>query len=166
VIRLTGTDIELRALPESDLAPLLEIYRGTPGYFAGIGDDAVRLGLADVREQWRAARERSGGHMLGVYRPASGPLIGVADVRLGAPRPDAAAVWLLIGGAFQRQGYGQECMALLEQWLITEMGASSLCAAVGSNEEALNFLALQGFQLTDEPAEPPVGAGRAVWACW
>ena len=40
-----------------------------------------------------------------------------ADVQVGAPEVGSASVWLMIWGGFQRQGYGQECMALLEAWL-------------------------------------------------
>jgi hypothetical protein len=166
MIHLRGEYLELRPLPEADLPRLLKVYQGTPLYFEGIGDDAQRLTAADVRAQWLAAQDTPGRHLLGVYHLVTDLLIGAADVQLGAPRPETAAVWLLIWGGFQRQGYGQDCMALLEEWLLSRQGVSTLCAIAGANEEGLSFLQLQGFRLTDEPAQPPVGRGDALWACW
>ncbi|HWQ16107.1 MAG TPA: GNAT family N-acetyltransferase [Roseiflexaceae bacterium] len=166
MVHLIGEYLELRPLPEADLPQLLKVYQGTPLYFEGIGDDASRLTLADVRAQWQAAQATPGRHLLGVYHLVTGLLIGAADVQVGAPHPEAAVVWLLIWGGFQRQGYGQDCMALLEEWLIPDQGVRTLCAIAGANEEGRSFLHLQGFQLTDEPAQPPVGRGAAVWACW
>ncbi len=162
---LTGDYIELRLLPEHDLPRLLKVYQGTPLYFDGLGDRADRLTLDDVRAQWQRAQESPNRTLFGVYHPVTGLLIGAADVQIGAPRPDSAAVWLLIWGGFQRQGYGQECMALIESWLIPEK-VNTLCAIATHNEEGISFLELQGFRRTDLPAEPPIGRGDAFWMCW
>jgi GNAT superfamily N-acetyltransferase len=165
VVRLADDRIELRPLPQTDLPELLRIYHATPAFFAAIGGAAERLTLQDVLAQWRAA-QASGRALLGVYLSAAGRLIGVADVQVGAPREEAAALWLLIEASAQRRGYGQACMALIEAWLIPDAGVRTLCAAAGSNADGLSFLELQGFQITDEPAPPPVGEGQAIWACW
>jgi RimJ/RimL family protein N-acetyltransferase len=161
---LQGDYLELRPLPEDHLPALLKIYQGTPLYFDGLGYDVRRLTLADVRAQWRAAQDAPGGTLLGIYHIEADLLIGVADVQRAAPRPDAAAIrLLLIWGGFQRQGYGQECMGLLESWLLAEPSASVLWATAAANEEGLSFLRLQGFQATEEPATAPIGEGRAFW---
>ncbi|NWG21743.1 MAG: GNAT family N-acetyltransferase [Chloroflexi bacterium] len=162
---LTGDYLELRVLPETDLPQLLKVYQGTPLYFDGLGDRADRLTLADVRAQWQAAHDAPDRVLLGVYHPVTGLLIGAADVQVGIPRPEAATVWLLIWGGFQRQGYGQECMALLESWLIPGM-VTTLCAIATNNDEGISFLELQGFRRTDQPADPPIGRGSAFWMCW
>jgi hypothetical protein len=161
---LQGDYLELRPLPETHLPALLKVYQGTPLYFDGLGYDVQRLTLADVYAQWQAAQATTGRTLLGIYHIVTDLLIGVADVQAGAPRPgDAAILLLLIWGGFQRQGYGQECMALLEQWLASEHEAASLWTIGTDNEEGQSFLRLQGFAATGEPAAPPIGVGSAFW---
>jgi GNAT superfamily N-acetyltransferase len=161
---LQGDYLELRPLPEAHLPALLKVYQGTPLYFDGLGYDVGRLTLADVRAQWQAAQTAPARMLLGVYHIVTDLLIGVADVQAGAPQPgDAALLLLLIWGGFQRQGYGQECMALLDEWLAAEHGAASLWAIAANNEEGQSFLRLQGFTPTGEPAAPPIGEGNAFW---
>lgn len=159
---LTGDYVELRPLPEEHIPALLKVYQGTPLYFDGLGDRAERLTQADVRAQWRGAQAERGA-LLGVYHIETDLLIGAAEVRLETPEPGAAALWLLIWGGFQRQGYGQECMALLERWLAETHGATDLYAVAAANEEGQSFLRLQGFAPTGAPAQPPVGRGTAQW---
>jgi hypothetical protein len=161
---LQGDYLELRPLPEAHLPALLKVYQGTPLYFDGLGYDVQRLTIADVRGQWQAAQSTPGRTLLGIYHSVTDLLIGAADVQEGAPRPGhAALLLLLIWGGFQRQGYGQECMALLEGWLAAEHDAASLWAIGADNEEGQSFLRLQGFAPTGEPATPPIGAGNAFW---
>jgi hypothetical protein len=161
---LQGDYLELRPLPEADLPALLKVYQGTPLYFDGLGYDVQRLTLADVRAQWQAAQATPGRTLLGIYHSVTDLLIGVADVQAGAPRPGAAAILLLlIWGGFQRQGYGQECMALLEGWLAAEHDAASLWAIGAANEEGQSFMELQGFAPVGDSAAPPIGAGNAFW---
>ena len=161
---LQGDYLELRPLPEEHLPALLKVYQGTPLYFDGLGYDVQRLGIADVRAQWQAARSTPSRTLLGVYHLVTDLLIGAADLQVGAPRPgDAAILLLLIWGGFQRQGYGQDCMALIEEWLATEANAQTLWAVAADNAEGLSFLELQGFTATGEPAPPPIAAGRAFW---
>src|SRR5262245_60277968 len=161
---LQGDYLELRPLPEQHLPALLKVYQGTPLYFDGLGYDVQRLTLGDVRGQWQAAHAASGRVLLGVYHTVTDLLIGVADVQASAPQPDASTILLLlIWGGFQRQGYGQECMALLASWLADEHGAESLWAIAADNEEGLSFLRLQGFEPTGELATPPIGQGRVFW---
>lgn len=162
---LTGEYLELRELPEKHLAQLWKVYQGTPLYFDGLGDRAERLTLDEVRAQWQAAQETPNRVLFGVYHPVTDLLIGAADVRIGAPNAETASIWLLIWGGFQRQGYGQECMALLEAWLLPAH-ATTLCAIATENEEGISFLELQGFRRTDMPADPPIGRGKAFWMCW
>lgn len=159
---LTGDYLELRPLPEHDLPTLLKVYQGTPLFFEGLGDRAARLELAEVQAQWQAAQAPDRA-LLGVYHSETNLLIGAIELRLGVPMPDAAALWLLIWGGFQRQGYGQECMALLEHWLAAQPGVTALYAMAANNDEGRSFLALQGFVPTGMPAEPPIGRGRAEW---
>lgn len=163
---LTGEYLELRPLPEVDIPRLHKVYQGTPLYFDALGVRADRLTEADVRVQWLAAQSDPARHLFGVYHIVTGLLIGAADIRIGVPRAEAAGVWLLIWGGFQRQGYGQECMALLESWLISGQQVETLCAIAAENEEGLSFLDLQGFRRTDEPVDPPIGAGPSFWMCW
>jgi hypothetical protein len=161
---LQGDYLELRPLPETDLPALLKVYQGTPLYFDGLGYDVQRLTLADVCVQWQAAQTTSERMLLGVYHIVTNLLIGVADVQAGAPQlGDAAILLLLIWGGFQRQGYGQECMALLEGWLAAEHSATSLWVIAADNEEGQSFLRLQGFIPTGEPAAPPIATGSAFW---
>ena len=160
---LRGDYLELRPLPEAHLPALLKVYQGTPLYFDGLGYDVQRLSLADVRAQWQAAQATPGRTLHGIYHIVTDLLIGAADVQAGAPRPgDAAILLLLIWGGFQRQGYGQECLALLEEWLATE-NETSLWAIVADNEEGQSFLQLLGFAPTGAPATPPIAAGKAFW---
>ena len=163
---LTGENLELRPLPEADLPTLLKVYQGTPLYFDALGIPTARLTLGEVRAQWQAAQANSARHLLGVYHIVTGLLIGVADIQIGTPRPDSAAVWLLIWGGFQRQGYGQDCMAMLEAWLIPNQGVETLCAIAAENEEGVSFLELQGFHRTGEPAQPPIAHGPSFWMSW
>lgn len=163
---LTGEYLELRPLPESDLPQLLKIYQGTPLYFDGLGYDVARLTITDVRTQWKNAQRTEGRHLWGVYHIVTGLLIGAVDLQINLPRPEAATVWLLIWGGFQRQGYGQDCMALIEQWLIPGQGVNTLCAIASHNEEGISFLQLQGFYQTDEPATSPIASGNAFLMCW
>jgi RimJ/RimL family protein N-acetyltransferase len=161
---LQGEYLELRPLPEEHLPALLKVYQGTPLYFDGLDYNTQQLMLADVRAQWDAAQTTAGRALLGVYHIVTDLLIGVADVQRDAPQPGAAAILLLlIWGGFQRQGYGQDCMALLEDWLLESRGGE-LWAIGADNEEGLSFLRLQGFQPTGEPATPPIASGRAFWA--
>src|SRR5262245_22278002 len=161
---LQGDYLELRPLPEAHLPALLKVYQGTTLYFDGLGYDVQHLTLADVYAQWQAAQATPGRTLLGIYHIVTDLLIGVADVQAGAPRPgDAAILLLLIWGGFQRQGYGQECMALLDEWLASEHSAASLWAIAADNEEGQSFLRLQGFTPTGEPAVPPIAIGQAFW---
>jgi RimJ/RimL family protein N-acetyltransferase len=161
---LQGDYLELRPLPEADLPALLKVYQGTPLYFDGLGYDVQRLALADVRAQWQAAHAAPGRTLFGIYHIVTDLLIGAADIQAGAPQPgDAALLLLLIWGGFQRQGYGQECMALLDAWLAAEHAVVLRWAVTADNEEGLSFLQLQGFTPTGEPATPPIGAGNAGW---
>ena len=161
---LRGDYLELRPLPETQLPALLKVYQGTPLYFDGLGYDVQRLTLADVRAQWQAAQTTPRRALLGVYHIVTDLLIGVADIQPDLPRPgDAAILLLLIWGGFQRQGYGQECMALLDEWLVAEQGAAPLWAIGTANEEGQSFLQLQGFAPTGEPAAPPIATGSAFW---
>ncbi|HMO58947.1 MAG TPA: GNAT family N-acetyltransferase [Roseiflexaceae bacterium] len=164
-IELQGEYLELRPLPEQDLPALLKVYEGTPLYFDGLGQHSP-LTLAAVRAQWQAAQDTPRRELLGVYHRVTDLLIGAADIQIGTPHPTSAAVWLLIWGGFQRQGYGQDCMALLEAWLIGGGHAETLCAIAAENAEGISFLELQGFQRTGEPATPPIGSGNAFWMCW
>lgn len=166
MIVLTGEYLELRPLPEADLPNLLKVYQGTPLYFDALGQSAAALTLVDVRTQWQRAQSTPDRHLLGVYHIVTGLLIGAIDVWIGHPQPGAAALWLLIWGGFQRQGYGQDCMAMLEGWLIPGEGVETLCAIAAENEEGVSFLELQGFRRTDQPADSPIGQGRAFWMCW
>ncbi len=163
---LTGKHLQLRPLPESSLPDLLVVYQETPDFFAALGDDVARLTLADIRFQWESAAAIPERRLLGVYQGVSGPLIGVADIHIGVPREDAASVWLLIQRQNQRQGYGQECMALIETWLIASQGVTTLCAIAAHNQEGFDFLQLQGFHSAGIDAVPPIGTGQAFWMCW
>lgn len=163
---LTSEYLELRPLPEADLPSLLKVYQGTPLYFDALGHPPAQLTLADVRSQWDRVQRSPGHHLLGVYHSVTGLLIGGIEVRVGHPSPTSATIWLLIWGGFQRQGYGQDCMAMLEGWLIPDQGVETLCAIAAENEEGVSFLEMQGFHRTGEPAESPVGRGRAFWMCW
>lgn len=163
---LTGEYLELRRLPETDLPHIWKVYQGTPLYFDALGMRVDDLTLADVRAQWTSAQANPQRTLFGVYHLVTGLVVGAADVTIGSPNPDSAAVWLLIWGGFQRQGYGQECMALLESWLLSEPGVTTLCAIAAENEEGLSFLELQGFRHTELLVDPPVGRGRSFWMCW
>lgn len=157
--------LELRPLPEADLPKLWKVYQGTPLYFDGLGMHVEQLSLADVRQQWERAQQPD--HTLfGIYHQVTGLLIGAADVQLNLPRQGTGAIWLLIWGGFQRQGYGQECLAALEHWLLTEQAMTTLCAIASANEEGISFLELQGFQRSEEVAPTPVGRGASFWMCW
>lgn len=160
---LTGDYLELRPLPEQDVPRLWKVYQGTPLYFDALGYDFKRLTADDVLAQWRTA-QADGRTLFGVYHVVTGLLIGAADVQIDVPEPGAAALWLLIWGGFQRQGYGQECVALLEDWLIeTHPNVGALYAIAADNEEGRSFLEMQGFQPTGAPAPSPIVGGRAFW---
>jgi ribosomal protein S18 acetylase RimI-like enzyme len=161
---LQGEYLVLRPLPAEHLPALLKVYQGTPLYFDGLGYDVQRLAPADVLAQWDAAQATPGRALLGVYHIVTDLLIGVIDIQVGMPQPDAAAILLLlIWGGFQRQGYGQDCMALIEAWLAAEVAAPALWVVAAENEEGLSFLRLQGFEPTGAPASPPIAAGPAFW---
>jgi RimJ/RimL family protein N-acetyltransferase len=160
---LEGEYLQLRLMPESDIRTLLKIYQGTPLYFDGLGDSAPRLTTDDVRAQWQAAQETPGRSLFGVYHIETGLMIGAVDIHVDAPEPGAATIWLLIWGGFQRQGYGQECMAMVEGWLNDEHSVDTLYAIAANNEEGRSFLHFQGFTPTGEDAVSPIGKGRAFW---
>jgi GNAT superfamily N-acetyltransferase len=162
---LLGEYLELRPLLEADIPDLHKIYQGTPLYFDGLGDTASRLTLAEVRSQWQA-NQVPGRYLLGAYHIVTGLLIGVAEVRINQPQLAMATVWILVWGGFQRQGYGQDMMALIESWLIPDQGVETLCTIASQNEEGLSFLQLQGFQVTDQITDPPIGRGQAFYAYW
>lgn len=158
--------LELRPLPEADIPRLWKVYQGTPLYFDGLGMHVEQLNLEHVRQQWQTAQQQAGRMLFGIYHTVTGLLIGAADVQLDTPRQGTGAIWLLIWGGFQRQGYGQECMAALEHWLLTDQGMTTLCAIASANEEGMSFLELQGFQRSNAPAPTPVGRGASFWMCW
>lgn len=163
MISLEGDYLTLRPLPETDLPQLLKVYQGTPLYFEGLGFDVGALTLEDVQAQWQLAHATPNRKLLGVYHIETNLLVGVADVQLGQPQPGDAAIWLLlIWGGFQRQGYGQECLALLDRWF-GEYGIEELWAVVAANEEGRSFFQLQGFHFTNVLAKPPIAHGRAFW---
>lgn len=158
---LTGDYLELRPLPERDLPVLLKVYQGTPLYFDGLGYDASTLTLAAVHAQWQAAHA-PGRTLFGAYHIVTGLLVGAVDVQQATPEPGAVAIWILIWGGFQRQGYGQECLALIEDWLAGQ-GATLTHAIAANNDEGISFLALQGFAPTGVPAPSPIASGTAYW---
>jgi RimJ/RimL family protein N-acetyltransferase len=160
---LQGEYLELRPLPEEDLPRLWKVYQGTPLYFDALGGDVNRLALADVHAQWQNARQNPGRTLFGAYHIVTGLLVGAADVQIDAPTPGAASLWLLIWGGFQRQGYGQECVALVEQWLAEQHNAALTHTIAAENEEGLSFAQLQGFLPTGETAPSPVGSGQVFW---
>lgn len=164
MIALQSEYLELRPLPEADLPALLKVYQGTPLYFDGLRYSAPQLTLADVRAQWQAAQQTPERTLLGVYHNVTDLLIGVADVQRGVPQPGAAAILLLlIWGGFQRQGYGQDCMALIVEWLADDPAVETLWAVASENAEGLSFLEMQGFERSGMPAAPPIASGRAFW---
>jgi RimJ/RimL family protein N-acetyltransferase len=166
MITLESSILLLRPLSMVDLPDLLHIYQATPAYFLALGDDPTRLTYDHVIAQWHAAETDDRRQLFGVYLRSSSTLIGVADVQIGQPRPDVAGIWLLIGQAFQRHGYGQDCLGLLEGWLIPGQGVETICAICAEDPASIEFLALQGFQRTDQVAVTPIGAGTAFWMCW
>jgi N-acetylglutamate synthase-like GNAT family acetyltransferase len=102
--------------------------------------------------------------LLGIYQHAPNVLVGVADVQTDAPQPGAAAILLLlISAGFQHQGYGQDCMSLLQEWLAAEHDIEWLWAVATDDESGLRFLRNQGFETAEQPAVPPIGVGQAFW---
>jgi len=158
---LHGQQLVLRLLTESDLPDLLRVYQATPDYFGLAGPTS-----ADVWQQWHLAQITPGRQLFGIYHRDVRQYIGAADVQIGVPQPETAALWILIESRWQHQGYAQECIAILEQWLISVQGVESLCAIASRTETSLRFLELQGFRETDTPAVAPVGSEPAFWMCW
>lgn len=163
MIALEGDYLELRTMPESDIPALLKIYQGTPLYFDGLDYDVAQITLDDVHDQWQQAQESDNYYVLGVYHIETDLLIGVADVQLDMPQQGAASLWLLIWGGFQRQGYGQECLSLLQAWIQAAYHITDIYPIAANNKEGQSFLELQGFQPTGESATPPIGQGEAFW---
>jgi RimJ/RimL family protein N-acetyltransferase len=164
VVRLEGDTIVVRPLAEAELPALLKIYGGTPLYFEALGVAPASLSLVDVQAQYRAAQAAPGRYLLGVEVPAVDLLIGVVDVQAGYPAPGIATVWLLlIWGGFQRQGYGQEVVGLVEEWLTAEHGVGELRVVAADNEEGLSFWRLRGFAPSGEAAAAPFRGARARW---
>lgn len=163
---LVSGQLALQLLAESDLPNLLRVYQATPDFFTGSGGAPALPSLDDVRQQWQTAQLGSNRYLFGIYQQQTGQLIGAADVQIGVPQPETAALWILIEGSWQHQGYGQECIALLEHWLIAEQGVESLCAIASSSAACLRFLEFQGFRATDTDTIAPIAGMPAHWMCW
>lgn len=153
-----GDYLELRSLPQQDLPALLKIYQGTPLYFEAQGLKPAQLTLATVEQQWVHAQTIVGRELLGMYHLETNLLIGVLDHQYDYPFHGAHAIWLLlIWGGFQRQGYGQECMALITH------DHEDLWALASTNDEGHSFLGYYGFRDTNQQAPLPVGGGSSTW---
>ncbi len=163
-MHLEGDLLHIRSLNEAELPTLLKIYIGTPLYFEALGIAPDTLTLDDVRAQWQAVQTTPQRLLLGIEVPAVNLLIGVADLQLHYPDPGQATIWLLlIWGGFQRQGYGQEVVDLLEEWLSTQHGITELRVVAANNEEGLRFWQWRGYVPNGTSAPAPIRNARAQW---
>lgn len=162
MIYLEGPTIILRPIVAGELRRLHNIYVGTPLYFEAIGINDISL--ADVEAQFQAAQATPGRVLLGVEVPAVDLLIGVIDLQTDYPQPGVAAIHLLlIWGGFQRQGYGQECVALIVDWLNERGGTDELRVIAAENAEGLRFWQQHGFTPSGDLATAPFRRAEARW---
>jgi ribosomal protein S18 acetylase RimI-like enzyme len=119
-------------------------FTGAPDYFlrtegAPAGDGAAESLLDDAEADDQRA--------VWVLLPrAGGPAVGVLDLHLGNPDPDAAHIGLLLfREACQGLGYGREVVVALEE-LLARAGYAALRLSVGDeNPEARAFWERLGF---------------------
>lgn len=162
MIHIEGPTIILRPIIADELHRLQNIYVGTPLYFEALGINDI--GLADVEAQFQAAQSIPGRVLLGVEVPAVDLLIGAIDLQTDYPAPGVATIrLLLIWGGFQRQGYGQECVALIVDWLNERGGTDELRVIAAENAEGLRFWQQHGFMPSGERATAPFRRAEARW---
>lgn len=155
-MRLEGDTIVVRPLSAAELPTLLQIYSGTPLYFDALGIKTTDLTLAEVRNQWAAVQANPQRYLFGVEVPAVNLLIGVVDIELHTPAPPIATLQLLlIWGGFQRQGYAQEVMELVEAWLVAHQAIDELQVVAAANDDGVRFWRLRGYTQSGAVAPTP-----------
>lgn len=136
----------LRAAPatRADAAAIQSCFAGAPDYFTRTEGAPAAPGAAKaLLEDAEADALRA---VFVLVPRSSGNAIGVLDLHLGNPEPDAAHVGLLLfREAFQGRGFGREVIEALER-VLADAGYASLSLSVGDeNPEARGFWEHLGF---------------------
>jgi RimJ/RimL family protein N-acetyltransferase len=142
--------LEMRPLKANNYPAVVELYRQTPRFIVELnGRPAESINLEMVEED-AAQAANHGATFVGLFLRESGQMIGVADFVPGGYRGQPSQAWialLLIGGPFQRQGYGTEAYRLVEEAIFADPNAQTIGLGVlVNNGPALGFWAAMGFQ--------------------
>jgi RimJ/RimL family protein N-acetyltransferase len=142
--------LEMRALGAGDYPDVVEVYRQTPRFIVELnGRPAESINLEMVEEDAAQAAQH-GAIFAGLFVRPGGPMIGVVDYVPGGYRGRPSQAWialLLIGGTFQRQGYGTEAYRLVEDAILANPDVRTIGLGVlVNNGPALGFWAATGFQ--------------------
>jgi ribosomal protein S18 acetylase RimI-like enzyme len=126
------------------VAVIQACFAGAPDYFLRTEGAAAGKGAA---ESLLEDAEADGQRAVYVLLPrGGGPAVGVLDLHLGNPEPDAAHIGLLLfREACQGLGYGRELVSALED-VLARAGWAALRLSVGDeNPEARAFWERLGF---------------------
>lgn len=160
-----GTTVLLRPLAPDDLDTVVNLFRATPNYFASIGygrELPSKLGLQ--RELSEAARS-DGRAFFAIVRSSDRALVGMADVQIEATMSDTSSIaLLLIGGPFQKHGYGSEAADLLEQALCAAQTVEFIMAGVAeSSALGQRFWQRRGYEYSGSTTHDPASSRSTVW---
>jgi ribosomal protein S18 acetylase RimI-like enzyme len=160
-----GRQVCLRPLEDDDLDAVVRLYRSTPNYFAAIGYGRESVGKLQLQDELADAQRRDGRMLFAIQRCSDQALVGVADVDVEATMSGTATITLLlIGGPYQRQGYGSEAADLIEQALFAEPEVEFVLAGVAeSSELGLRFWQRRGYQYGGTTTHDPETERTTVW---
>jgi len=140
----------MRALGAGDYPAAAEIYRQTPRFIVELNGRPAESINREMVEEDAARAANHGATFAGLFLRESGQMIGVVDYVPGGYRGRPSQAWialLLIGGPFQRQGYGTEAYRLVEEAIFADPDAQTIGLGVlVNNGPALGFWAAMGFQ--------------------
>jgi RimJ/RimL family protein N-acetyltransferase len=160
---LSGDLVRLRPLEDDDLDAVLRLYGSTPNYFAAIGYGREPVSKLQIQREWSEAQHPDR-MMYAIECCADDTLVGMADVELEATMSDTATIrLLLIGGPYQRRGYGQQAADLLERSLFADPEIEFVMAGVAeSSQLGQRFWQRRGYQYS-ATTHDPVTSRTTVW---
>ncbi len=160
-----GRQVCLRPLEDDDLDAVERLYRATPNYFAAIGYGREPASKLQLQDELAAAQRTDGRMLFAIECCSEHMLVGVADVSVEATMSDTATIaLLLIGGPYQRQGYGSEAADLIEQALFAEPEVEFILAGVAEGSElGLHFWQRRGYQYSGVTTHDPETERTTIW---
>lgn len=160
-----GQFVRLRPLEDDDLDTVVSLYRATPNYYATTGFGRGPISKLQLQSEFLDAQQTDGRTLYAIVGCADHALVGVADVELEGNMSDTATIALLmIGGAYQQQGYGSEAADLLEQALFAQPDVEFIMAGVAeSSQLGQRFWQRRGYAFSGATTHDPQSSRTTLW---